>query len=73
MTAYMHTINKMPARYLRGSQIVYTTPKQSVTLVRSLSQIRKEQAASMAWREKRFGVNQEMWKLGYGWQKVKVS
>jgi hypothetical protein len=52
MSVYIHTIDGRPAVFWRGEQICYAENgnRLSALLVPSLRQIRREQAASEAWR-----------------------
>lgn len=64
---YMHMIQGSPATYEKGSQICYSVKTRPIRLARSLEQIKKEQALSDGWRNKRgYSVNSDL----YGWRKV---
>lgn len=66
---YMHTMDDKPATYHRGQQIAFVTGNGLVRLADSLEQIRKEQAVSLRWRERRtFRTDFE-----YGYRRVAVS
>ena len=70
---YMHTIDGYPACYWQGEQICYIRKyhKPKKVLVSSVSQIKKEQRLSMAWRVNQ-GFDKKPDRKDYGWIKILV-
>lgn len=65
-TKYMHTLDRRPAYYDKGNQVVFAGFRTRITLADSLKQIRAEQEASRQWRKaKGYDAFSE-----YGYQKV---
>lgn len=69
-TYYLHTINGKPATYYPGDQICYVTKYGDAgVLVKSLRQIRREQKASIKFRQSK-GIPEDG--SDYGYRRVRV-
>jgi len=50
---FIHLINGFPAEYEKGLQICYASRSRGIKTVCFLSQIKKDQRASVKWRKKK--------------------
>ena len=64
---FMHTLRGHAAFYVKNGQICYSQIRIPITLARSVEQIKKEQALSTGWRNRRgFGDSTD----DYGYRRV---
>lgn len=49
---FIHTIGNFPAEYCEQTQICYGSRRTGIKVVKDLSQIKKEQRATIKWRKK---------------------
>jgi len=66
---YMHTISGHPAEYYDNQQICYASHRKPVTLVESLSKIKKQQRASNKYRK----VQNFAPSYDYSWVRVFIN